>query len=112
MDAATLVGSIEVAVEPRATAHTDEATAYSPLKRRYHNESVKHGIGEYARGTVHINGMESVRSVLKRSIHGTWHHVSPKHLAATSMRPPSGSTTATARKLIRDNGLSAKVVPM
>ena len=25
--------------------------------------------------------MESVWSVLKRSIHGTWHHVSPKHLA-------------------------------
>ena len=27
------------------------------------------------------NSIESVWAVLKRSIHGTWHHVSPKHLA-------------------------------
>ena len=26
------------------------------------------------------NGMESVWAVLKRSLHGTWHHVSRKHL--------------------------------
>ncbi len=32
------------------------------------------------RGSVHTNGIEAVWAVLKRSIHGTWHHVSPKHL--------------------------------
>ena len=30
---------------------------------------------------IHTNGVESVWAVLKRSICGTWHHVSPKHLS-------------------------------
>ena len=79
-DTATLVGHIESVVEPGATIYTDEATAYIPLGYRYHHEAVRHSAGEYVRGDVHTNGMESVWSVLKRSIHGTWHHVSPKHL--------------------------------
>jgi len=32
------------------------------------------------RGLIHTHGIESVWSVFKRSIHGTWHHVSFKHL--------------------------------
>ena len=30
---------------------------------------------------MHTNSIESVWAVLKRSVHGTWHHVSAKHLA-------------------------------
>ena len=33
------------------------------------------------RGPVNINSIESVWSLFKRSVHGTWHHVSPKHLS-------------------------------
>ena len=65
-DAATLVGDIESIVEPGSTVYTDKASAYTPLKRHYHHESVKHSIGgEYVRGTVHVNGMESVWSVVE-----------------------------------------------
>ena len=133
-DAATLVGNIESIVEPGSTVYTDEASAYTPLERRYHHESVKHSIGEYVRGPVHVNGMESVWSVLKRSIHGTWHHVSPKHLdkyvnEATfrlnegncevdtiermeSLASQIGGKRLSYKKLIRDNGLSAQVLPV
>ena len=79
-DAAALVGLVEQNVVPRATVYTDEGSAFGPLKRRYNHDSVKHSISEYVRGDVHTNGMEAVRSVLKRSIHGTWHYVTPKHL--------------------------------
>ena len=133
-DAATLVGFVEKSVIPGSTVYTDETSAYTPLKRRYHHESVKHSIGEYVRGFAHTNGMESVWSVLKRSIHGTWHHVSPKHLGryvdeATfrlndgnceidtldrmeSLASHIGGKRLSYKKLIRNNGLSAKVVPM
>ena len=79
-DAATLVGLVESNVVPGTTVYTDEASAYGGLKRRFNHDSVKHSISEYVRGNVHTNGTESVWSILKRSIHGTWHHVSPKHL--------------------------------
>lgn len=31
--------------------------------------------------TAHTNNIEAVWAVLKRSVYGTWHHVSEKHLA-------------------------------
>jgi hypothetical protein len=37
-------------------------------------------MGEYGRPGVTTNGIESVWSLLKRGINGTWHKVSPKHL--------------------------------
>ena len=46
----------------------------------YQHETVNHGAGEYVRGPVHTNSMESTWAVFKRSITGTWHHVSRKHL--------------------------------
>ncbi len=46
------------------------------------HESVKHAIGEYVRkhSDVHSNTIESVFSLLKRGIMGTFHSVSRKHL--------------------------------
>lgn len=43
-------------------------------------DSINHGAGEYVRGNVTTNGIESVFAVLKRGIHGVYHHTSPKHL--------------------------------
>ena len=83
-DAATLIPFIESNAAHGATVYTDDAAAYDALPtilNQYQHESVKHGAGEYVRGEVHTNSIESVWAVLKRSIHGTWHHVSEKHLA-------------------------------
>ncbi len=77
-DGATAKAFANAVVEPDATIHTDDSRIYRGLPHR--RESVRHSAGEYVRGEVHTNGIESVWAVLKRSIAGTWHHVSPKHL--------------------------------
>ena len=35
---------------------------------------------EYVNGQAHTNGIESFWALLKRGYHGTYHHMSPKHL--------------------------------
>ena len=82
-EAQTLIPFVEENVERGTTVYTDEATVYYFLpteKNQINHEAIKHSRGEYVRGDVHTNGMESFWATLKRSINGTWHHVSPKHL--------------------------------
>ena len=82
VDKATLVNAIHAEVEQGSTIYTDGATAYGPVAGLFFDhDSVNHSAGEYVRGDVHTNGIESVWAVLKRAVTGTWHHVSPKHLA-------------------------------
>ena len=80
-DTETLVGFILDHTEESSTVYTDDAGAYFALDSLRRHGSVRHSSGEYVRGKVHTNGIESVWAVLKRSIMGTWHHVSRKHLA-------------------------------
>ena len=44
------------------------------------HHSVNHSIGEYVRGDVSTNTVESYFATLKRGIVGTFHHVSQQHL--------------------------------
>ena len=60
-----------------ATIYTDTARVYEAL---HNHESVDHSIDEYVRGQVHINGIESFWSMLKRAHKGTFHKLSAKHL--------------------------------
>ncbi|MFQ5852924.1 MAG: IS1595 family transposase [Candidatus Binatia bacterium] len=46
------------------------------------HETVNHFLKEYVRGDVHTNTVENVWSLLKRSIVGSYHKVSEKHLDA------------------------------
>jgi transposase-like protein len=78
-DRETLQNAIYDNVELGSTVMTDEAIAYKGLIFLTH-ESVNHLAGEYARGPVSTNGVESVWALLKRGIYGTWHQVSFKHL--------------------------------
>lgn len=78
-DRETLRNAIYDNVELGSTLMTDEAIAYKGLVFFTH-ESVNHLAGEYARGPVSTNGIESVWALLKRGIYGTWHQVSVKHL--------------------------------
>lgn len=78
---ATIQNEIHGAVEPGTQLYTDEHGAYSDLDGLFFaHDTVNHGAGEYARGSVHTNGIESVWAVLKRGLHGVYHHASPKHL--------------------------------
>lgn len=68
-------------IEAGSTIHTDESAIYNRLNGLvYRHETINHGLGEYRRGNVTTNGIESVFAVMKRGIHGVYHHVSPKHL--------------------------------
>lgn len=61
---------------------TDEHSGYQYLARwqELPHETVNHRGGEYVRGLVHTNTMESFWSLLKRGIVGTYHNVSKKYL--------------------------------
>ncbi len=77
----TLFPVITRHVEPDSVVCTDEHLAYRSLHRVVsHHDSVRHSRKEWAKGFVHTNSMESVWAVLKRGIHGTFHHVSHKHV--------------------------------
>lgn len=61
--------------------HTDESAIYNRVGGLlYSHETINHGAGEYVRGAVTTNGIESVFAVMKRGLHGVYHHASPKHL--------------------------------
>jgi hypothetical protein len=60
---------------------SDENSSYQALTNKsYTVEAVTHSAGEYVRGNVHTNGIESVWGVLKRGLHGVYHHASKKHI--------------------------------
>ena len=74
-----LQGFVSDHTRPGATVHTDEASAYASMPEFTH-EAVNHSAGEYVRGSVHTNGIESFRSLFKRGYYGTYHHMSGQHL--------------------------------
>ena len=58
--------------------YTDESAVYTNIPREH--ESVSHSSGEYVRGEVSTNSMESFWSMMKRGHYGIYHKMSPKHL--------------------------------
>jgi transposase-like protein len=74
--------AVHAHIEQGSTLYTDDHAAYRDFDNHlfYEHDSVKHGSGEYMRGTVGTNGIESVWAVMKRGILGVYHHASEKHL--------------------------------
>ena len=72
------------AVDDEAEAvHTDDWDRYDGIgDDNTRQETVNHSIGEYVRGDVHTDSVENIWSLLKRSIIGSYHKVSVKHLDA------------------------------
>ena len=64
-------------IETGARIYSDQHKSYQKLPR---HKSVNHSRGEYVRGKVHTNGIESIWALFKRGNHGIYHHISPKHL--------------------------------
>jgi len=70
-------------IERDTKVFTDTAGHYRrmQLKREFKSHKmVNHSAGEYARGDVHTNTVESYFGLLKRGLYGTYHHVSHAHL--------------------------------
>jgi hypothetical protein len=61
---------------------TDELMSYRGIGRTFGrgHDSVTHNLGEYVRGDISTNKAENYFGQLKRSIDGTFHHVSHEHL--------------------------------
>ena len=79
-DRPTLQGFVRTQATEGSTVYTDESSSYTGLSEDYRHETVNHGVGQYVRDQVHINGIESFWSMLKRAHKGTFHKISAKHL--------------------------------
>ena len=81
MDAPTLSGFVRKTVSEKVDLlATDENPAYDYVRVGTAHEKVKHSAGEYVRGEVHTNNIESFWSLIKRGVVGTYHHVSKDYL--------------------------------
>jgi transposase-like protein len=82
VNAKTLKGAIKEGVNKKSTIMTDEWASYTGIGKDFKggHQVVNHGQGEYARGAANTNTAESYFALLKRGVHGTFHHVSKKHL--------------------------------
>lgn len=81
-DTRTLQGFVTTRVSRQAElVATDDHAGYRYLRAAgYRHETVRHGQGEYVRGRVHTQSIESFWAVLKRGLLGTFHHVSQRYL--------------------------------
>src|SRR6266851_1985248 len=81
-DRETLKAFIAAKLADETTAiMTDDFPAYDGCgDANTRHETVNHSAKEYVRGDVHTNTMENVWSLFKRSIIGSYHQISVKHL--------------------------------
>lgn len=82
LSAKNLKGAIREYVRHDARIMTDDLPTYRGLKREFaDHKAVKHSAEEYVKGDAHVNTAESFFALLKRGVHGTFHHISKRHLA-------------------------------
>lgn len=72
--------AVRANIEKGSTLHTDEYPGYVKLGQDYVHRRVHHASGEYVRGDVSTNSVESVFAVMRRGLHGVYHKASKKHI--------------------------------
>ncbi len=76
-----ILGKIKKNIKKDSTLITDEFNIYKKTPALgYRHKYVKHGKKKYAYGDVNTNSIEGFWGQLKRSVDGTYHSVSSKHL--------------------------------
>jgi transposase-like protein len=79
--AKTVTPILREQVAKKARLMTDETAVYNAAGKEFaSHEKVNHSAGEYSRGDVTTNTVESSFAILKRGLYGTFHHVSEQHL--------------------------------
>ncbi len=78
----TLKTAIKDNVTKDSTIMTDEFLSYNGVGKDFEggHQVVNHGRGEYVNGLANTNTAESYFALLKRGVHGTFHHISKTHL--------------------------------
>ncbi|MGI8525320.1 MAG: IS1595 family transposase [Pseudolabrys sp.] len=81
VNAKTLGPILEAQLHGASYVYTDEGAPMRKAASQFErHDSINHSIGEYVRGDVHTNTIEGYFSIMKRGIHGVYHHVSQRHL--------------------------------
>jgi transposase-like protein len=81
VNAKTLGPLLEAQLNGSGYVYTDEGGAMRKAAKQFdRHDPVNHSIGEYVHGPVHTNAIEGYFSIMKRGIHGVYHHVSQQHL--------------------------------
>jgi len=82
VSAQELKGAIREAVDRDARIMTDEFPSYQGIGAEFAggHETVQHAEGKYVHGDAHTNTAESFFALFKRGVHGTFHHISKRHL--------------------------------
>lgn len=81
-DTGTMHRAVHKNVKAGSMLHTDEHSGYNGLGGMFYgHQAINHRTGEYVRDGVTTNSIESVWAVMKRGLHGVYHHASEKHLA-------------------------------
>ena len=77
----TIENAIRQNIEIGSTVNTDEFQAYGPwLKEAYEHKTINHSQDLFVHNGASTNSIESVWAVMKRGMHGVYHHASKKHL--------------------------------
>lgn len=80
-DGPTLTQALTAHVEAGSMIHSDEHAGYNGVEAAgFQHESISHAAHEYVRDDVTTNSIESVWAVMKRGLHGVYHHASAKHM--------------------------------
>lgn len=77
----SLIPQIKNAIEPGSTVVTDLMSSYQGVSAQgYVHQTINHVKDGYVKGSIYTNTIEGFWGQLKRSINGTYHSVSKKHL--------------------------------
>jgi transposase-like protein len=80
-DGATVASIVTDNIARETRLMTDESRLYKKVGQEFAaHDTVTHSHGEYVRGEVHTNTVESYFSVFKRGMKGTYQHCKEKHL--------------------------------
>jgi transposase-like protein len=83
VDAKHLQSAIRKNVGRQSTIMTDDWKAYRGIGKEFAggHKVINHSCGQYVNGDITTNTAESYFALLKRGIHGVFHHVSKQHLS-------------------------------
>lgn len=78
----TLKAEIKKVVDPRSRIMTDEFVSYKGIGESFEggHSRIRHKLGQYAKGDITTNTIESSFALIKRGIIGTYHNVSREYL--------------------------------
>jgi transposase-like protein len=76
----TLINTVRQNVEAGSEVHTDEFWGYQKVGLTHVHKTVNHSKEIYSKNGVTTNSVESVFAVMRRGLHGVYHHASKKHI--------------------------------